>query len=78
MAMKKEFLAPFRVHWPWPVETREVCSKCEKIIEADWLKCGYCGATLRIKCPSCGKAVSALLNFCTECGAKLKEKSEEY
>ncbi|MBN1560504.1 zinc ribbon domain-containing protein [candidate division KSB1 bacterium] len=49
----------------------EVCPRCKGAVQADYIVCPHCGASLKITCPHCGKSVQSGWKHCAYCGKAL-------
>lgn len=47
------------------------CASCGEKVQAGYVTCPNCGASLKEKCPACGTAVEAHFNVCPRCSAEL-------
>jgi hypothetical protein len=47
------------------------CPSCGKPVEADWMVCAYCAASLAAQCPECERAIEADWRVCPYCGTAL-------
>jgi RNA polymerase subunit RPABC4/transcription elongation factor Spt4 len=50
------------------------CPACQKPVEAGFVYCPHCGASLQKACPSCGKPAESDWKVCPRCGAPLKSE----
>lgn len=47
------------------------CANCGEKVQASYVTCPSCGASLKEKCPHCGAAVESHYNVCPRCSAEL-------
>ncbi len=47
------------------------CASCGEKVQAGYVTCPSCGASLKEKCPACGTAVEAHFKVCPRCSAAL-------
>lgn len=52
-----------------------VCSRCQNLVESEWVFCPYCGAEIIVDrlCPGCGARLpnDSTIKFCPDCGTQL-------
>ncbi len=59
------------------IQEQPTCPQCRRKIEADFLSCPFCRASLRTACEQCGKALAFGWVVCPYCGADRQQPMHE-
>lgn len=59
------------------IQEQPTCPQCRRKIEADFLSCPFCRASLRTACEQCGKALAFGWVVCPYCGADRQQPMPE-